>query len=71
MSDHTFLDRYRHDVAQQYATGVTTEHSFRGMLATLLGDLLPQYDVVNDIQHYENLIAVLSATHDTMLALDQ
>ncbi|MCQ2317123.1 MAG: N-6 DNA methylase [Bacteroidales bacterium] len=48
------MNRYIKDYADQvsalYRTGVTTEHSFRGPLQTLLESLLPKYRAVNEPQ---------------------
>lgn len=41
---------YADQVSALYRTGVTTEHSFRGPLQTLLESLLPKYRAVNEPQ---------------------
>ncbi|MCQ2314525.1 MAG: N-6 DNA methylase [Bacteroidales bacterium] len=41
---------YADQVSALYRTGVTTEHSFRGSLQTLLESLLPKYRAVNEPQ---------------------
>ena len=46
----TPLQTYAAEVTALYRTGITTEHSFRAPLQTLLNAMLPQYNAVNEPQ---------------------
>jgi len=42
------VEKYINDVSKKYATGIVTEHSYRGILENLLKELLPKFNIINE-----------------------
>ena len=45
--------QYIDDVSKKYATGIVTEHSYRGILENLLKELLPGFNIINEPKRIE------------------
>ena len=47
------VEKYINEVSKKYATGIVTEHSYRGILENLLKELLPSFNIINEPKRIE------------------